>query len=346
MDDALSEQPSTASPANAREFKKPPVLFEKTQEIVRQIEKTLGAAFIAYWTSPNGSVCQHDVVGLYEILEGFGDRDLVYMLIKSDGGDGQASLRMVHLLRQHTKRLVALIPLEAASAATMLALGADEIRMGPMAFLTAVDTSFRHDLSPINPENHPVSVNLDELSRVIRLWQKEAKTDGANPYQALFAHVHPLVIGGVDRSSSLSIMLCQEILSYHLSDNAQAERIARKLNEDYPSHSYPITIKEAARIGLKVAPLAHDLNKLLIELNELYSEMGQAAVTDVDELNQHNNEILNIIESRDVQVYYQNDKDWYYRKEERRWVAMNDKSGWRKTELVDGGVRSSIFHIR
>jgi len=172
-----------------------------------------------------------------------------------------------------------------------------------------------------------VSVNLDELSRVIRLWQKEAKTDGANPYQALFAHVHPLVIGGVDRSSSLSIMLCQEILSYHLSDNAQAERIARKLNEDYPSHSYPITIKEAARIGLKVAPLAHDLNKLLIELNELYSEMGQAAVTDVDELNQHNNEILNIIESYNVQVYYQNDKDWYYRKEERRWVAMNDKSG-------------------
>src|SRR5439155_6251171 len=158
-------------PPPAREFKKPPVLFDKTQEIVRALEKKLGAAFIAYWNSPNGSVCQNDVVGLYEILQGFGDRDQVYMLVKSDGGDGQASLRMVHLLRQHTKRLVALIPLEAASAATMLALGADEIRMGPMAFLTAVDTSFRHDLSPVNPENRRVSVSLDELSRVIRLWQ-------------------------------------------------------------------------------------------------------------------------------------------------------------------------------
>jgi hypothetical protein len=268
------------------------------------------------------------------------------MLVKSDGGDGQASLRMVHLLRQHTKRLIALVPLEAASAATMLALGADEIRMGPMAFLTAVDTSFRHDLSPVNAENRRVSVSLDELSRVIRLWQEQAKADGQNPYQALFAHVHPLVIGGVDRSSSLSIMLCKEILSYHLSDDAQAEKIAKKLNEDYPSHNYPITIKEAARIGLKVAPLDKEVNELLIELNELYSEMGQACVTDVDELNQHNNEILNIIESRDVQVYYQNDKDWYYRKEERRWVSMNDTSGWRKMELVDGEVRSSIFHIR
>jgi hypothetical protein len=343
----MSEQLQTPPPAPPlREYTKPPVLYDKTQQIVQQLENKLGAAFIAYWNSPNGSVCQNDVVGLFEILRSFGERDLVYVLVKSDGGDGQASLRMVHLLRQHAKRLVALVPLDAASAATMLVLGSDEILMGPMAFLTAVDTSLRHDLSPINPENRRVSVSQDELSRVIRLWQQEAKVDGANPYNAVFNHVHPLVIGAVDRSSSLSIMLCKEILSYHLADTSEAERIARTLNSDYPSHNYPITIREAARIGLKVAPLQPDINDLLIELNELYSEMGQACVTDIDELNQHNNEILNIIESRDMQVYYQNDKDWFYRKEERRWVSMHDKSGWRKIEMVDGEMRSSIFHIR
>jgi hypothetical protein len=345
----MSEQLHNAPPPGLSpvpEYTKPPVLYYNTQEIVRQLEKKLGAAFIAYWNSPNGSVCQNDVIGLYEILRSFGERDLVYVLVKSDGGDGQASLRMVHLLRQHAKRLVALVPLDAASAATMMVLGSDEILMGPMAFLTAVDTSLRHDLSPINPENRRVSVSQDELSRVIRLWQQESKQDASNPYNAVFNHVHPLVIGAVDRSSSLSIMLCKEILSYHLSDTSEAERIARTLNSDYPSHNYPITIREAARIGLKVAPLKPDINDLLIELNELYSEMGQACVTDIDELNQHNNEILNIIESRDMQVYYQNDKDWFYRKEERRWVSMHDKSGWRKIEMVDGEMRSSIFHIR
>src|SRR5215212_4369344 len=111
-------------PPPPREFKKPPVLFARTQEIVCALEKKLGGAFITYWNSPNGSVCQNDVVGLYEVVQSLGDRDQVYMLVKSDGGDGQASLRMVHLLRQHTKRLIALVPLEAASAATMLALGA------------------------------------------------------------------------------------------------------------------------------------------------------------------------------------------------------------------------------
>ena len=97
---------------------------------------------------------------------------------------------------------------------------------------------------------------------------------------------------------------------------------------------------------MQVSELSSDVNALLIELNTLYSEMGQAAITDVDELNQHNNEILNIIESRNIQVYYQNDKDWFYRKEERRWVSMHDESSWRKMEQVDGTVRRSIFHVR
>ena len=47
------------------------------------------------------------------------------LFVKSDGGSGQVSLRMVNLLRQFTKRLTVLAPLECASAATMLALGAD-----------------------------------------------------------------------------------------------------------------------------------------------------------------------------------------------------------------------------
>ena len=141
-------------------------------------------------------------------------------------------------------------------------------------------------------------------------------------------------------------MLCREILSYHLSDAAKADQIAQTLNSNYPSHSYPITLREAARIGLQVSELNSDVNALLIELNTLYSEMGQAAVTDIDELNQHNNEILNIIESRNIQVYYQNDKDWFYRKEERRWVSMHDESSWRTMEQVDGTVRRSIFHVR
>jgi hypothetical protein len=325
--------------------KLPPVLFTNNQAIISEISTLLDGAFIAYWNNPKGSVCHDDVVALYEVLQKIGKQETIHLFIKSDGGNGQASLRLVNLLRQYCNRLVALVPLECASAATMIALGADEIMMGPMAYLTSVDTSLTHDLSPVDRDNDRVSVSLDELTRVIRLWGSQQADTKDNPYKALFQYVHPLVIGAVDRAESLSIMLCKNLLSYHIKDSDTTERIARTLNSKYPSHSYPILASEAQSIGLKVSYLTPAVNTLLLQLNEQYSEMGQKATTDFDEIHSHSNEILNIWESSDVEVYYQQDKDWFYRVEERRWISMNDNSGWRHVECVDGQPSNMHLHI-
>lgn len=328
-----------------RKIKQPPILFDRTQTLIAEIASLLGGTFIAYWNNPRGSVSHSDVVALHEILEKIGQQEILYLFIKSSGGNGQVSLRLVNLLRQYCDRLVALVPLECASAATMIALGANEILMGPMAYLTAVDTSLTHDLSPLDRDNDRVSVSLDELTRVIRLWRAEQSDAKENPYKSLFEHVHPLVIGAVDRAESLSLMLCKELLAYHIEDVAIAEQIANTLNSKYPSHSYPILFEEARSIGLNVGRMPPPINTHLLELNELYSEMGQRATTDFDEIRSHSNEILNIWESKGMQVYYQEDKDWFYRIEERRWLTLNNNSSWRRIERVDGKTKKTVLHI-
>ena len=138
--------------------------------------------------------------------------------------------------------------------------------MGPLSYLTAVDTSLEHDLSPLDHTNQLVAVSNDEVDRVIRLWKEAAGSppparaaksvrrlakalrlrrtppagtipmgapgdaslksasdgvataDSVNPYQELYKYLHPLVIGSLDRASSLSLMLCREILGYHMKD--------------------------------------------------------------------------------------------------------------------------------
>lgn len=325
--------------------KQPPILFEKTQSIIKQVNKLLGGTLVTYFNNPRGSVCHDDVLALFELLEKIGYQEKIYLFIKSSGGNGQASLRIVNLLRQYCKEVVAVIPLECASAATMITLGTNEIQMGPMAYLTSVDTSLTHSLSPIDRDNDRVSVSLDELNRVVKLWQAQGSDKSENPYQQLFQHVHPLVIGAVDRAESLSIMLCKELLAYHIENEQEAENIAATLNSKYPSHGYPILIEEAKRIGLKVNHLAPEINTLLLELNELYSEMGQRATTDFDDTHAHGNEILNIWESTGVLVYYQQDKDWFYRTEERRWISLNDNSSWRRVAKNGNKVEKSILHI-
>jgi hypothetical protein len=327
-------------------IKTPPLLFERTQKMLARIQPRISGSFMTYWTSTSGSVCDNDVMAMHELLQATGPHRALTLFVKSDGGSGMAALRLVHLLRTHTRRLTVAAPLSCASAATMLALGADVIGMGPLSFLTAVDTSLEHDLSPIDHTNSLVAVSHDEVERVIRLWRKSGGSRQINPYQELYKYVHPLVIGALDRASSLSLRLCREILGYHLKDARRADRISRQLNERYPAHQYPITSREARRLGLNIADLDPEVDNMLQELNLLYSEMGQRAITDYDEENHHDNEITNILEGPGLQMFYQVEKDWHYRKEERRWVPMNDSSSWYKARKQNGRVAKQKFHIR
>src|SRR6185369_6880423 len=175
--------------------KTPPLLIAKTQSLLKKIEPKVQGALVIYWTSTSGSVCDNDVLALQELLQDLGRQRQVTLVVKSDGGSGMAALRMVHLLRQYTRRLTLLAPLNCASAATMLALGADRIGMGPLSYLTAVDTSLEHDLSPVDHTNNLVAVSNDEVERVIRLWKESSgrDKDTVNPYQELYKYLHPLV---------------------------------------------------------------------------------------------------------------------------------------------------------
>jgi hypothetical protein len=337
-----------ASSKRRRRIKTPPLLYDRSQAVLAQIQERVRGTFLSYWTSTSGSVCDNDVMAMYELLQHVGPKPEITLFVKSDGGSGMASLRMVHLLRRYAKRLTVAAPLNCASAATMLALGADRVALGPLSYLTAVDTSLEHELSPVDHTNNLVAVSNDEVDRVIRLWSEASKRRGevVNPYQELYKYLHPLVIGALDRASSLSLMLCREILSYHLKDKRKAERISQRLNSAYPAHQYPITSREARHLGLRVDDLDPGLDRLLQELNFIYSEMGQRAITDFDEGNHHDNEITNILEARSLQMLYQVEKDWHYRNEERRWVPMNDLSSWYRAQRKNGRIVKSKFHIR
>lgn len=320
----------------------PPILYAQTQTIVQSISAHYHSDFIAYWGSYSASMADNDVLVFNELLERRPLSERLFLFVKSSGGSGKVALRLIHLLRSRYRYITVLAPIDCASAATMLALGADEIRMGPLSFLTAIDTSITHDLSPVDVDDDLVSVNQNELDRVIKLWNHEKNERDRNPYQALYKHIHPLVFGAVDRASSLSIQLTNEILSYHMEDQEKINFISNYLNSEYPSHGYPITAKEAKRLGLNVTPLAPDINEQLIRLSRLYSEMAQRAYTDYSEYKYHDNQIYTIIESDTTQIYYQRNKDQIWRKDDKTWVTVNDQSSWIR---IEGGERS-VFFIR
>jgi hypothetical protein len=329
---------------NTRKKRKPPILTKRTQEMLHRLQDRLGMPVLVYWVSTGGEICQNDVTVMSALLGPAKRAARVGLFLKSDGGNPEAALRFVHLLRQKFGHISLLAPYACASAATMVALGANEIQMGPTSYLTAVDSSLKHDLSPVDHNNYLVSVSQDEVMRILRLWKEQRK--GGNPYPEIYKYLHPLVLGALDRSSSLSMRICRELLGYHISSRAKALRISRALNYGYPSHSYPITAREAHLLGLDVRELDPAVESLLRDLNHIYSEMAQARLTDYDPLNYHQNEICNVLEIIGRQVFYEIDKDWYYRKEERRWVPMHDQSAWYLCTLLRNRWHPSRLHIR
>jgi hypothetical protein len=324
--------------------KKAPILTAQTQKLLVELEKRLGLPMLVYWISTGGSICHNDVMAMSRLL-GYEKRARkIALFIKSDGGNVEAALRLVHLLRQKFDHITLLAPSQCASAATMVALGTNEIHLGPTSYLTAVDSSLKHDLSPVDVNNNRVSVSQDEVMRILRLWKEQRA--GGNPFPEIYKYLHPLVLGALDRSSSLSIRICEELLRYHMQSKEKVKRISRALNYDYPSHSYPITASEARRLGLNIRDLNPEVDELLRELHHVYSEMAHDLVTDYDSENYNNHEICNILEIAGRQIFYQVDKDWHYRKEERRWVPMNDESGWYLCTKSAGKWAPSKFFIR
>ncbi len=335
---------NTKNTPRRKPIRKSPVLTGQTQQLLTRLQERLKIPVLAYWTSSGGSVCQNDVMAMCRLLGDQPHQPKLALFLKSDGGNPETALRLVHLLRNQSERIILLAPFDCASAATMVALGANEIHMGPTSYLTAVDSSLKHDLSPVDQNNYLVSVSQDEVMRILRLWKSRGQKD--NPFPEIYKYLHPLVLGALDRSSSLSMRICQELLGCHIRDRQKAHRISRALNYDYPSHSYPITAREARRLGLNVHDLDPVAEELLRELNHLYSEMAQQLNTDFDPLNYHNSEICNILELVGRQVFYQVDKDWHYRKEERRWVPLNDNSAWYICRPHNGRWSRERFFIR
>ena len=233
--------------SNEKNIKLPPVLFAETQSLINSIESTINKKLIVYWTSNKGAVCQNDVQVLYEVFTKIGKNENLALFIKSNGGDVEAALRIVNF-RDYCDHLETLIPLQCASSATIIALGSNEISMGPLSYLTAIDSAIRHDMSPIDTlENRKIRVSQDELSRIVKLWQDASKDHHGNPYSDVFQYIHPLVIGALNRSNSLSIKICQEILSYHMMDKDKCMKISDYLNSDIHPTSYSNNLKRSQK---------------------------------------------------------------------------------------------------
>jgi Serine dehydrogenase proteinase len=185
----------------------------------------------------------------------------VDVLLHSTGGDPLAAWKLMSVLRERFATVGTLVPFMAFSAATLFALGADEIVMGPHASLGPIDPQLT------TPQR---SFSYEELGGFLRFLREEVKLTEqmhvASVIEKLLATNDPLIIGKAKRASELSTVVGERLLLTHMKapeDRAAAREIAHNLNKSFFDHGDAISRGRARELKLKVAPDDRTLEGLI-----------------------------------------------------------------------------------
>ena len=264
-------------------------------DLLSRIEKKRDSKVLAYVTGDRlgvESILAPDVLPMLEhhlcaILEHAPKR--VDLFLYSRGGHSDTPWSIVTLIREllGDRKFGVLIPSKAHSAATVIAVGADEIVMTPMAQLGPIDATIQQ--GPHNPRDpntgQPLPMSVEDVRGYMDLLDIYRFNDAEERIQAfsdLAKQVPPLGLGAVNRLLSQTRKVAEQLLRMRkekLGDD-DIKRIVDALASAIGSHSHVIRRSEAREIGINFAVNSEDAG-IDEELLTLFSEYGSMLQLDV-----------------------------------------------------------------
>lgn len=257
-------------------------------KVIQEIESLRNSKVITFFAKETVSMGADVCAPLYDQLKAIGKVDRIDLFLNSTGGATEVPWRIVTLLRNFCKHFGVLIPRKALSAATHIALGANEIIMGDGSELSPVDPSRTHPLLPKDEQGRSLAISVQDLKHCIEFIRRGGASTGseteteltayesadlASIYTALFQYVHPLALGAIEQSYALAKLITRKLLSTHMEDGKEIKEIADRLSDDFKSHHYLIGWKEAKDdLGLKVTYDDSTLMDKMISLYEIYTQ--------------------------------------------------------------------------
>ncbi len=249
--------------------------YTSRKEIYNKIETKRNRPLLVYVTSIrpgiNVMMAQDVIPEIIRHIDAIEKTDNgIDIFIISTGGDPIVSLRIDNLLRDRFKKVSAMIPYNAYSAATLLALGADEIIMHPYANLGPVDPQ----LTVSRPNQPPMNFAYEDIKKYVEFVKDIGISDQdlmQKSFELLTKEVGTVPIGVAKRSSQLALSLSEKLLSSHMDDKAKAKSISEMLNTAFYHHGYPLSRNEAKEIGLQISENDPEIEQWMWEICEDFS---------------------------------------------------------------------------
>lgn len=193
--------------------------------------------------------------------------------LESPGGDAHAAYKLATMLRTAASKVRVVVPDFAKSAATLLALVGDETYLAPAADLGPLDAqmpdegSFTGSISALNIARAADEVARDAVDMAvlggadlfaITGLSREQTIDAMLRFSAAFSEplvrqLDPKVVHHAKQMLKVTAQYAERLLRDV--GNSNANGIAKALVEDFPTHGYAITRREAVDLGLPIRSL-------------------------------------------------------------------------------------------
>jgi len=256
------------------------------KSLIQEIERRHGSKVIAYVTSDRAHLSvgiAGDIIPIIHnhILALEEEKMKLGLFIYSRGGGSDLPWAIVSMIREYAQEgsFSVLIPYKAHSAATLIALGADEIVMTRKAELGPTDITMSS--GPYNPTEKDSSqrlpISVEDVTGYFSLLEKvgcASPDEKMKSFELLTNNVHPLALGTVSRLLEQTKLVGLRLLNTRAKPFSEAENqeIIKALSSEVYSHSHAISRSEAVRyIKLRQVKNAEDLG-IADELWALYEE--------------------------------------------------------------------------
>jgi len=257
--------------------------------LVEQIEALRESRVLCYVTGDRnpapGQIGDDAVRPMYERLREIGPVEKLDLFLYSRGGAIDVPWRIVTALRANAKDWNVLIPFRANSAATLLALGADEIVLGRFGELGPIDPIMniqRLMPGPGGPGSavHQDSVSVEDVMAYVKFIQERAGLSDqaalATALAKLTERLDAVALGSAHRTHShIRDVARRMLLSRNKPHSEQAMgTIVETLAERVYAHGHAIGLKTAKEIGLPAVAAEPELDRLMWDLlNEYETDM-------------------------------------------------------------------------
>jgi hypothetical protein len=151
---------------------------EQRNALLAQIEKARNSSVIAYVLHDNAMVADDAIPQLYDKLQALGKRDRIDLLLYARSGVIEVCWRVLNLLREYCDFLGVIVGTRVQGAASLLALGADEIVMGPLSELGGMEAVRRHPLLPHDDGGQPIPLSLGEVRALLSFLSEHSASGG------------------------------------------------------------------------------------------------------------------------------------------------------------------------